>query len=55
MIVSLEYKIDLSRLEVTAFDNNKNMSEKSSIFCKGFKPCIIIKINILIICMQQIL
>lgn len=33
-----QYKMDLSRLELTALDNNKNMREQISIFLLGFEP-----------------
>lgn len=44
IIATREYKIDLSRLDVTALDNNKNMRQEISIFFLGFKPYVMIKI-----------
>ena len=37
-MVSLEYKMDFSRLKVTALDNNKNNKENIVIGFVGFKP-----------------
>lgn len=38
IMVSLEYRMDFSRLNVTALDNNKNNIENTAIVFVGFKP-----------------
>lgn len=37
-MVTLEYKIDFSRLKVTALDNNRNNKENIVIVLVGFEP-----------------